>query len=100
MLARFKPKAIAWFLIKQPVQISYRLLGVAESGNESVKTTDSALPPKSPNSGGLLDFPVPPRIGGLGGQIIPTISNADFSGRCLGAVGKLPAAPLKNNNTV
>ena len=28
-------------------------LGVAESGNESVKTADSALPPKSPNSGGL-----------------------------------------------
>ena len=28
-------------------------IGVAESGNESVKTADSALPPKSPNSGGL-----------------------------------------------
>ena len=42
-------------------------MGVAGSGYEFIRNHDPGLPPKSPNSGGLLPM-IPPKAGGLGGR--------------------------------
>jgi hypothetical protein len=54
---------------------SYSNFGVAESGYEFVLSMISDCPLNPPILGDLT-FIVPPKVGGLGGQNIPQISNA------------------------